>query len=690
MRKLLLFCLFLIPLVSAYQIVGDCVKYENQHGLLQVCPHTSSKFQNQEQFFNITNKHDLEIPLNISAEFPAGIQPRVFLREGGKWIEKFTYSGTIVFQPLQSRYFKLLYNSPINSTGKFNISMSYGEYEAKIDPWWNATWGYRAPINVSETMGTDRFQEPLVLNITSLTDVTNCSYLRVTANYSTETEIVFNIINETGLSETDGDKWCEILWLVNMTTVKNASYVTKNETNYWVYYSNLSNVDPNAFTELRAWDKSVQGWRAFNAEPAPHTYDFFLGTGTANTLYYAGNAVQELNSTNYYAYKNSSAGLPSGAKTLEFRARITSDFTDNLFFFGALGSTAEALIGLRNASAVGVSKLTSGNAFLNYVTDANPYVFHKYRLLFNDATTTYQLYIDDVLRVTGTNASAVSDNALWLGSYVGTSGGDGEIDYAFIKLSGWLPPLEAVVGAGELPPNNPPTYSNYGFNVTNSSPYNSSITYLTWAEWDDDYGISTVIFNLNETNKTYSENITGNYSVEWGNLAAGDYSFFTCSNDTSSQWNCTATQTFEILQANTAANLLLNGTDGNKNYFSYETLNATGYCTGVSGTLTRNGTPIANPYYASLAGGTYNFTITCTGNQNYTTTSEQHDANVTQVVTPTPSPVPSPTPVVAGVFVETVDGYALTIPLLKKECNCYGLNIPFVNWCLWGWICTND
>ena len=679
-----------MPLVSAYQIVGDCVKYENQHGLLQVCPHTSSKFQHQEQFFNITNKHDLEIPLNISAEFPAGIQPRIFLREQGEWVEKFTYSGTIVFQPLQNRYFKLLYDIPINSTGKFNISMSYGEYEAKIDPWWNTTFNYRKPVNVFETVATDRLKEPFTINVTELRSITNCSYLRVTANYSTETEITFNVINETGLSEANGNRWCELLWLVNISSTTNASYVKKNETNYWVYYENLSNIGSNPFIELRAWDKSVQGWREFGTEPVPHNYDYYLGTGTNTTLYYAGNAVQEINSTNYYTYLNLSAGLALGAKTLEFRARITSDFSDNLFGFTALGQTAGAMIALRNATAVGVGEL-SGNTFRNYVSDVNPYIFHKYRLLFNDVTTTYQLWIDGVLRLSGTNASAAVADQLWIGSYGGTSGGDGEIDYAFIKLSGWLPPLPAVLG-GETTPDTPPVYANYGFNVTNSSTFNPSTTYLTWAEWDDDFGISTVIFNLNETNKTYSTNSTGNYSTTWGTLAAGNRSFFTCANDTSNQWNCTATQTFVILKASSAANELLNGTDGNRNYLSSDTLNVTGSCAGGSLTLTRNGTPIANPYYASLAGGTYNFTTACTGNQNYTTTSEQHDANVTQVVTPTPSPSPSPSPtaVVAGVVVETADGYALTIPLLKKECDCYGLNIPFVNWCLWGWVCLND
>ena len=587
-----------MPLVSAYQIVGDCVKYENQHGLLQVCPHTSNEFQHQEQFFNITNKHDIEIPLNISAEFPAGIQPKVFLREQGEWVEKFTYSGTIVFQPLQSRYFKLLYDVPINSTGKFNISMSYEEYEAKIDPWWGSSWNYRKPLNITETYGYTRYQEPFTINVTGLIlNTGNCRQeLRITAEYSTETDIPFSVINNSGQAVGVGNAWCVVQFLVNTTTANNATYTQKNVTNYYFYYGN--SIAPNVtVVRLYGWNINFEGmnapindgWTAKGSIAGVSNY-------TYNT---SGNSIWNANATGIggYALWYKAVVPNNNGWTYEVRVKHLSDSGQQYISSGYGISRAggnDAVIRIQSGS-VNVGDLNDAPMYNNY-TMATKDAFHVYRLTFIDASNTYKLYVDGVLRTSGTNGSAAeASSQINIGEnwYTGTYSWNADTDYMFAALNGVYPPLSGVF-SGE--------------------------------------------------------------------------------------------------QANTAANLLLNGTDGNRNYLSSDTLNVTGSCIGVSGTLTRNGTPIANPYYASLAGGTYNFTITCTGNLTYATTSEQHDANVTQVVTPTPSPTPSPYPtaVVVGVVVETADGYALSIPLLKKECDCYGLNIPFVNWCLWGWVCVND
>ena len=80
----------------------------------------------------------------------------------------------------------------------------------------------------SERLLRDAFMEPMVVNVTGLNS-TDCSSLRVTSIYSDETEINRTIISS-------GENWCMVLFLVNVSSSRNTSYVENNSTNYYVYY----------------------------------------------------------------------------------------------------------------------------------------------------------------------------------------------------------------------------------------------------------------------------------------------------------------------------------------------------------------------------------------------------------------------------------------------------------------------
>lgn len=158
-----------------------------------------------------------------------------------------------------------------------------------------------------------------------------------------------------------------------------------------------------------------------------------------------------------------------------------------------------------------------------------------------------------------------------------------------------------------------PTFSNDVQNPLSSSTY-------TTGPWEfnitvSDAHIDTVILEINGTNYTGTIN-ADNVTVLLPNLGAGSYVYTWYANDTFGNKNKTSS-TYSILQAVPDLNLTLNGNynDLSVTYGTLTTANATS--TVITPSLLLNDSLVTNPHIATLAAGTYNYTATFAGNQNY-------------------------------------------------------------------------
>lgn len=394
------------------------------------------------------------------------------------------------------------------SSDSFQEAWDSGRY-VLLDPWWDTNWLSRKNLTVTETQGVSRTQEPFVVNVSGITLLTNnCSQeLRVLAQYSTETSIAFEVINSSGQTVGDDNDWCVILFPVNLTTsTANATHAAPNTTNYVVYYENAAATTP-AFSELRFWGVSFGGWRNPNAEPSPHTWaNWSTNDGTTISLNYLDNRVQEMNDTSgsgHVGYILNPFNAGGASTTWEFRARQTSVNTSVTAgeCAGMQGTTAEAGFCIRNGYC-GLASLSSGAFFNSFACDSTQ--FHVYRTLFNPATSTYSVYTDGVLSLTGTNATTGATGDIFVFGavdFAGAAGNSkGEIDYLFIKRSNLFIPLTSTLGAEDSPVASAVTLlldcrdetTNASLNCSFSAA-NSSLTYSV----TDQFNLTYTNFTLN-------------------------------------------------------------------------------------------------------------------------------------------------------------------------------------------------
>jgi len=93
------------------------------------------------------------------------------------------------------------------------------------DSWWNQSWMHRRMIILNETVGSDRTNEPVDLNVSGLVLFTdNCSReLRMTNQSGGE--IPFQVISSSdGASLSQWSKWCRIVFLANQSANTAATY----------------------------------------------------------------------------------------------------------------------------------------------------------------------------------------------------------------------------------------------------------------------------------------------------------------------------------------------------------------------------------------------------------------------------------------------------------------------------------
>ena len=159
--------------------------------------------------------------------------------------------------------------------------------------------------------------------------------------------------------------------------------------------------------------------------------------------------------------------------------------------------------------------------------------------------------------------------------------------------------------------------------------YLPSESYDFGAIWTDFVGVDNVSFEFGGTNFTPVQ--TGNtHNVTLPALPAGTYGYRWYANDTSGNNAQTNLLSFTVIQANSTANISINGFVNQNVVINYTSSgNATFNSTTSNISFLRNGTVIAGQSdNQTLAAGYYNYTIIDLGNTNYTGSRETAFLNV--------------------------------------------------------------
>jgi len=186
--------------------------------------------------------------------------------------------------------------------------------------------------------------------------------------------------------------------------------------------------------------------------------------------------------------------------------------------------------------------------------------------------------------------------------------------------------------------NTAPVYSsNVTFPVTNTT-YAVNQSYWFNLTWSDNIDISKVLIEHNITgsgtpHNDTMRNVTSGYYLNVSDLTAGTYVWRVYANDTNNTFNSTPQFTYLIRQAANTLSIYLNGTlNGNITSLVDTAVNVTGASACIQSTcnitIARDGTTIAslkptpfstNDTITSL--GLHNYTVSVTGNANYTSNS---------------------------------------------------------------------
>lgn len=371
------------------------------------------------------------------------------------------YRENVNFAANETKTLKARVHVKPNSNGKYDLfgKLSSDSFQEAfdnnrfvwLDPWWDANWFYKKAITLTETDGLDRTQEPQVINLTGLRLATaNCSQeIRIIANYSTETEIAFEILNSSGQAFASGSQYCLIKFLVNMTAAgaANATYTQANMTNYYVYYGNLAAANVSR-PPLASWNTS----RFYSGSPVP-TDDGWVLVNTA----YDSNYSVSVNENYVWAFNDTGATdfhllhkfttTNSNNRTTEFRAR----FISGVSFVGAgiTNAVSSAVMQFNDSfiKVTGYDATAYNSKYMSLGTE-----FHVFRLTHDNNTKSYRLYVDGTLVTSGTNATQTDspNDDVYLNSGYLSTAVNAEIDYATYYWGSSVAPLNVSLGAEQL------------------------------------------------------------------------------------------------------------------------------------------------------------------------------------------------------------------------------------------------
>ncbi len=191
----------------------------------------------------------------------------------------------------------------------------------------------------------------------------------------------------------------------------------------------------------------------------------------------------------------------------------------------------------------------------------------------------------------------------------------------------------AYTGKNDLSPN----FYNMLEEQTDPSVYNPLQAYRFNITWLDDYGLGTILFNINNSNYT-AANISSNYTISFTGLNVGVHSYAWIANDTSGNSNQTLTQTFTINKNSSAINLFLNNSGSNITitentaiFLEGTTITGEGVLELYHNNLLINSSKASVSYnYLFNTTGLFNITVLHPDTQNYTSSFKTFFVNVTQ------------------------------------------------------------
>jgi len=340
-----------------------------------------------------------------------------------------------------------------------------------LDPWYNASWSYRKPITINEGNATDRMNEPVILNVTGLTGVANCSDVRVTGAFTTETALSWQVLDNSGSAYAAGKQYCLLHAKINLTTTANATYLARNTSNVYVYYGNTTNTGSGEVADLGAWESDNVMWQA----PVNDGWTVQTNTGGSNaTFAQNGHGVWEVNETTglrmfwHYGAGVGGVSIPVAGFTMVGYAKSISGG-----YFTLLGvETHDQRGACFNINNAGWNIEDYNSNIFNSGTTTTTDAFHEYRIVSQGATAV--VYKDGVLLTAISNITALiaASNQLHLGDFFSSAH---KVNVKYLAWEqGEYPPLSYTLGAEETPLT--PVSATQTYNAT---VYETTTNYLT-------------------------------------------------------------------------------------------------------------------------------------------------------------------------------------------------------------------
>lgn len=432
-------------------------------------------------------------------------------------------------------------------------------------------------------------------------------------------------------------------------------YIWCNATSNYLCYDNSSSyacfyedtkmptlVDEGNGTDYGNFDDNLQMWLTFNG--TGDSLDNYTITAQNSPVQASGKIGQAYDlddaDSDYF-----SSDLTSIGDTFSMSAWFTSDGGDQSVFGKRSGVKDEFILYMDGDPTLKIligesDSWTSADSNIDYA-DSN-----WHHAVVVDDNSEWTLFVD------GNNVSTASVNKdenaqdLEIGSR-GTEESflDGKVDnlmYWDRALTG--DEVEAIynnshddgyssLGASESSGSS--DYPQWSGNLTEpASPQTfpvASIEFnVTWTDAGDTIDQAWMVHNFSGTSETeYMANQSDVWSLNVTNPAAGYYEFVFHANNTAGSSNNSDTYPFTINKGTAELNLTLNGTESNHSMTYLETINVSAWTnvSGVTPTLHRNSTVVANPLVYDPAYGYYNFT-SFLNNENYTATTKTFFATV--------------------------------------------------------------
>ena len=170
-----------------------------------------------------------------------------------------------------------------------------------------------------------------------------------------------------------------------------------------------------------------------------------------------------------------------------------------------------------------------------------------------------------------------------------------------------------------------PAWSNNISDPASPVIYSATSSHEFNVTWADNIAVDIVQIEHNFTSTLVNVTLSGDvdvYNFTFESLAVGGYVWRQYANDTSGNDNNTDTFEYVVQQAVPEINITVLPTD-TMAYGQTANASCSANTTQVSVNLFRNGTTVSNPDLNVLAAGAYNYTCSTSGDQNFTSVSEE-------------------------------------------------------------------